>query len=210
LEGLSDACQALIDAGLYSLALVECNVYMSSVMSAISAALGYDANVYNYKIPCVGSLCYNFDAITALMNTASLQASLGVAKQASNWEVCDDEVHTLLMGDWLSNLALDLPAVLAAGVKVLVYSGNLDIICNVNGGRDWTAAMVWPGQQSYNNAQDEPWMVNGTQAGTSKTAATSSGTLIFLEVFNAGHMVPHDQPAAAYDLLEHMLRDKPF
>jgi carboxypeptidase C (cathepsin A) len=81
LEGLSDACQALIDVGLTSLAEVECNIYFSSVVSAISATLGYNVNVYDVRIPCDGQLCYNFDAITKLMNMASVQKSLGVAQQ---------------------------------------------------------------------------------------------------------------------------------
>ena len=33
----------------------------------------------------------------------------------------------------MTNLAVDLPAVLAAGVRVLVYSGTNDFICNYAG-----------------------------------------------------------------------------
>jgi carboxypeptidase C (cathepsin A) len=146
--------------------------------------------------------------------------------QASDWSVCNSDVYSMLAGDWLSNLAVDLPAVLAAGVKVLVYSGTgallsliflvpsqhsaEDLICNYKGGQDWTSLMVWPGQSAYNSAPYKPWYVNGALAGSSKTASVAAGTLIFLEVLGAGHMVPHDEPRAALNLLEHMLQGVPF
>jgi len=206
-EAMSDACQVLIEGGAYPIALVECNLYMQAVLTAISATLGYSANPYDITIPCqVPGLCYDFSAVTKLLNQANLQKALGVSK---TWEVCDDEVHSLLMGDWMTNLAVDLPAVLAAGVRVLVYSGTNDFICNYAGGADWVDALVWPGQSTYQSAKEKPWLVGTTVAGTSKSANVEGG-LIFLKVFGAGHMVPHDQPAAALALLETMLQGKPF
>ncbi len=40
------------------------------------------------------------------------------------------------------NFAIDVPILLAANVRVLVYSGMLDFICNYYGGRAWVCAYV--------------------------------------------------------------------
>lgn len=166
-EGVDVICQSLVETGVWELAVVSCNLYMTAVMEAISAHQGFQINPYNVNIPCaVEPLCYNFTAITNLLNEPTVQQALGVHKA---WETCDMEVHSLLMGDWIANLALDLPAVLAAGVRTLVYSGMDDFICNYVGGMDWAAALVWPGQAAYNSAPKKDWTVNGTVAGFSKT-----------------------------------------
>lgn len=41
-------------------------------------------------------------------------------------------------------------------------------------------------------------------------AASGEGSLTFLQVYEAGHMVPMDQPAAALALLNGFLNNKPF
>jgi len=50
------------------------------------------------------------------------------------------------------------------------------------------------------------WMVGGNAAGQAKSA----NGLSFVRVYQAGHMVPHDQPKNALALLDHILSGKPF
>jgi carboxypeptidase C (cathepsin A) len=66
--------------------------------------------------------------------------------------------------------------------------------------------MVWPGQAAFNNAPYKDWTVNSTLAGHVKAA----NGLTWLEVEQAGHMVPHDQPANALDMLTRFLAGTPF
>lgn len=208
LEAADVACQGLVATGVWEAAMVACNLYLSTVMEAISVHQGFQINPYNVNVPCaVEPLCYNFTSITNLLNSPSVQRSLGVKRQ---WETCNMEVHGYLMGDWMTNLATDLPAVLANGVRVLVYSGMDDFVCNYVGGMDWAKQLEWPGKAAYNSAPETPWKVNGKVAGFSKTAQVQGQEMIFLGVQNAGHMVPHDQPAAALQMVETMLQHKQF
>jgi cathepsin A (carboxypeptidase C) len=73
-----------------------------------------------------------------------------------------------MLGDWLTNLATKIQAVLETGLKVLVYSGDKDFVCNWRGGEAWTNAVTWSGQQEFNNAQYKDWLVNGQPAGQLK------------------------------------------
>ena len=103
-----------------------------------------------------------------------------------------------MLGDWLTNLATKIQAVLETGLKVLVYSGDKDFVCNWRGGQAWTNAVTWSGQQEFNNAQYKDWLVNGQPAGQLKEYKNFQ----FLRVYNAGHMVPMDQPVNALNMLQ--------
>lgn len=74
-----------------------------------------------------------------------MKEALGV-DPSMDWVDCSPVVYNNLLGDWVGNLALDLPIVLAEGIPVLIYSGTDDWICNYLGGKAWAEQMVWPGQ----------------------------------------------------------------
>lgn len=59
------------------------------------------------------------------------------------------EVHTFLLGDWVTDMSSNVAYLLNEGVKGLVYSGDKDFICNWRGGEAWTNAMQWKGQQGF-------------------------------------------------------------
>lgn len=80
---------------------------------------------------------------------------------------------------------------------ILVYSGDKDFICNWRGGEAWTNAVNWSGKSDFNNAAYKEWIVNGASAGQLKEFENFK----FLRVYDAGHMVPMDQPAVALAML---------
>jgi carboxypeptidase C (cathepsin A) len=49
----------------------------------------------------------------------------------------------MLMGDWMLNLQDDVTYLLENGIRVLVYSGDKDYICNWRGGEKWTNTLDW-------------------------------------------------------------------
>jgi len=144
-------------------------------------------NVYNIHEPCTyPPLCYDMSAETKFCNTPSVQKQLGVPSTA--WVTCNMDVHSALMGDWTTNMGLKIPAVLKAGKKVLVYSGDYDYICNWRGGEAWTKVVEWEHQDDFVNKEYEQWMVEGAAAGQVRKI----DNFAFLRVFKAGHMVPLD------------------
>jgi cathepsin A (carboxypeptidase C) len=76
-------------------------------------------------------------------------------------------------------------------------AGDQDYICNWLGNQAWTQAMPWPHRTDFVNAAPTPWMVDSKAAGTLQT----SNGFSFLRVYDAGHMVPRDQPANALAML---------
>ena len=52
--------------------------------------------------------------------------------------------------------------------------------------------------------------VNGASWGHGRSVTVKQQQLDFVRVFNAGHLVPHDQPDAALQLLDTVLAGKAF
>jgi carboxypeptidase C (cathepsin A) len=63
------------------------------------------------------------------------------------------------------------------------------------------ALQDWTGSSGFNAAPVSNWTANGAAAGEVR----NYGNFTFLRVFNAGHMVPADPPAAALAMLDTMI-----
>jgi len=191
-------CEAAIATGAWPVAIEECNLATEGVLGDAEVQAGRSINVYDVTIPCaVEPLCYDFSVADKLLARPDVLKALGVNPKA-DWQDCNMAVHFLFLADWVGNFAIDLPIVLAAKIPVLIYSGTNDFICNYLGGQRWVNAMQWPGQNAFQQAPETNWTVNGNVAGLAKTAQGFT----FLEVYNAGHMVPLDQPIVALDMVK--------
>lgn len=56
-----------------------------------------------------------------------------------------------MLGDWLTNLSKQVSYLIDQGLKVLVYSGDLDFICNWRGGEAWTNRVEWNKKIEFQN-----------------------------------------------------------
>jgi hypothetical protein len=54
------------------------------------------------------------------------------------------QVGRMFQGDWMQHYQTNIPAMLAGGVRVLVYAGDVDFVCNYKGNKAWTLALEWP------------------------------------------------------------------
>jgi cathepsin A (carboxypeptidase C) len=96
-------------------------------------------------------------------------------------------MNFLLAGDWMRPYVEYIPQLLESGIKVLIYAGDADYICNWIGNKAWTEALEWSGQEEFNEAKDIVWKskITGKEAGELKMY----GNFAFLRVYEAGHMV---------------------
>jgi len=209
-EYLGDAvalgyCQSLISAGATLEAMEACSLLMEGVLAEMGFNLGYYPNPYDYTIPCAAPpLCYDFSLMDSFLAQPYVLKALGVSPNAE-YSDCNQVVHTLLLMDWMTNLDVRIPSLLQ-DYRVLVYSGELDFICNWMGGYYWASELNWPGKQQFNQTAFADWYVQKSVAGQFKTV----DNFTFLKVAKAGHMVPMDQPANALDMLKRFLQNRPF
>lgn len=170
---------------------IVCNSIFTSIV-----LLSGNINYYDIRKECVGSLCYDFSNMDTFLNQKSVKDALGVGDR--KFLSCSPLVYEAMITDWMKNLEVGIPALLEDGIKLLVYAGEYDLICNWLGNFRWVNSMEWSGHQTFVDAPMTPFTVDGNEAGSLKTY----GPLSFLKVCDAGHMVPMDQPKAALEMLK--------
>ncbi|KAL1558493.1 Serine carboxypeptidase-like 48 [Salvia divinorum] len=159
-------------------------------------------NYYDIRKKCEGDLCYDFSNMEDFLNLKSVRDALGVGD--IDFVSCSSTVYEAMVTDWMRNLEVGIPAMLEDGIKLLVYAGEYDLICNWLGNSRWVHAMEWSGQKKFAAAATQPFSVDGAEAGQQK----GYGPLTFLKVHDAGHMVPMDQPKASVEMLRRWMQGK--
>lgn len=76
-------------------------------------------------------------------------------------------------------------ALLERGVRVLIYVGTYDWICNWVGNERWTLALDWSGKEEFAKQPLKDWEIGGKRVGRTRSAKGFT----FATVDGAGHMV---------------------
>jgi len=120
----------------------------------------------------------------------------------------NETVEVYLKADWMRGVVdMLVPLMESDDVKVLVYSGQNDIILGPPGTENFLDSLEWKGADSYATTDKEIWTIdsdseqskNDPIAGYVKRVEGYGFT--YAVVRGAGHMVPGDQPERAYDLI---------
>jgi cathepsin A (carboxypeptidase C) len=180
-------------------AFVVCNMGLTSPYQATGL------NPYDIRKKCEHPpLCYDFSSVEDFLNLESTKEALGVDEgHAHNWQSCNYGINMLFHTDWMKDFSPYVADLLNAGFPALVYTGDVDFICNYLGNQAWTLAVEWNYKDDFNTAEPHDWN-NG------KGLARESNNLTFLQVYDAGHMVPSDQPEASLDMLKTFLSGGAF
>ncbi|CAK9812743.1 Venom serine carboxypeptidase [Anthophora plagiata] len=143
------------------------------------------------------------DYMVDWLQRADIRKAIHVGNCTFNVESQKVEEH--LKADVMKSIAV-LVADLVQHYRVLIYNGQLDIIVAYPLTENYLQQLKWPGAEKYKAAQRKQWWVENELAGYSKTADNLTEVL----VRNAGHMVPHDQPKWAFDLISRFTHNKSF
>ena len=141
-----------------------------------------DVNVYDVRKPCtIPGLCYDFSAQFRSFSTCPPRAppwAWGIERGES----CSNKVHENMMADWMRNLEPTVPPMFEAGLRVMVYAGEDDFICNWLGNRRWVRAMEWSGREDFVAARAKPFVVDGATGGD----VIESGPLSLVKISEGG------------------------
>ncbi|KAF8894827.1 carboxypeptidase C [Infundibulicybe gibba] len=196
-------------------ALLYCNSQLMGPLMQLGL------NPYDVRRKCDrskdGDLCYSqMGWIDNWMNTPGNKAALGV-DPSRDFASCNMDVNQAfaMQGDGAHNSAVLLPELIEDGVRLLVYAGNADMMCNYIGNERWLGELDTKFHQEFSASKSTPWVIGktGRVAGEFRSAGGAgftAGNVTFVTVFEAGHMVPYDQPEAALDLITRWIRNIPF
>ena len=153
------------------------------------------ANVYDLRLKNP----YDFSAMDTFLNDPHTIAKIGAKK---SWVGVNTTVwQQLAPVDFLHSFEALIPPILQENIKVLIYAGDQDYICNWLGVQAWTSQLDWEGHDAFNAAPTHAWG-GGTVRFHEKFA--------FATVRDSGHMVPMDQPANSLRLFNALLAEGDF
>ena len=99
-----------------------------------------------------------------------------------------------IISKFLDDFSKYVGLLLDAGLPALIYAGDVDFICNYLGNQAWTYNLEWSGTAGFQSAPVHDW-------NDGKGLARTYGGFTFLQVYDAGHMVPKDQPKVSLDMI---------
>jgi carboxypeptidase C (cathepsin A) len=143
----------------------------------------------------------------------------------ANFSTVSFDVHSAFMKtlDMFHPTSEYIAALLERNVRVLIYVGAVDWICNWVGNERFTLALDWSGQEEFVRQPLRGWQVGGKRAGRTRSAKGFT----FATIDGAGHMacsalfvvtcvaltrrvslqVPYDKPKESLELVQRWLAE---
>ncbi|CUS24168.1 LAQU0S14e01728g1_1 [Lachancea quebecensis] len=131
-------------------------------------------------------------------------------EHVSQWHECDDKVSNYLKNPDSRPSAAIIPELLEAGLEVMLFNGDQDIICNNMGVEAVISQMSWGGETGFSeNMQYYDWVYRTAENSETIPAGfvKYDRNLTFMSVFNASHMVPFDNALVSRGVVDLFLND---
>jgi carboxypeptidase D len=141
------------------------------------------------------------------LNKASTQNSLGVDLNYTTDS--NDQVYYAFQstGDFIYETFIgDLEEVLDHGVRVTLYYGDADYICNWFGGQAISLAVNYTHSEEFRKAEYAPFKVDGIEYGEVR----EYGNFSFIRIYESGHEVPYYQPVASLEMFRRAIMGENF
>ncbi|KAI4230174.1 MAG: hypothetical protein L6R36_000287 [Xanthoria steineri] len=138
------------------------------------------------------------------LNKANVQNALGVNL---NYTQSNNDVSYAfqMTGDFAyPNFIEDLEMILNNSVRVALFYGDADYICNWFGGQAVSLAVNYTHKAEFAAAGYTPFIVDGDEYGEVR----EYGNFSFLRIYEAGHEVPFYQPLASLEFFRRVLGNR--
>jgi carboxypeptidase C (cathepsin A) len=165
--------------------------------------LNYGVSPYNFEV-------YDGeeDHYPDWLNTANVKKAYGV-DPAVTFKDCVDQVYTDFYPDiatsYLGNYSYLLTQKVIPDFRVILYSGQNDIIVNTVGSYNFIKAIDWSGNAGFIASKKK--LLKGTDGAVIGNYKNYKA-LTFAVIYDAGHMVPTDQPNSAKTMLDKFIQNQ--
>lgn len=189
----------------------RCDEILQTIIASTTAkqpgSSGYTCiNVYDVRLSDSAPACgmnwpTTLSAMYDYLHRPDVRKALHVDEnhKPEAWVECNSNVGSAMRTDTTSPPSVQLlPDLLASGVKVLLFAGEEDLICNAIGVRRAADNLEWNGSKGFGD--DHPakdWYVNGSLAGSWRTARN----LTYVGIKGGSHMVGVDKPIESHDMM---------
>ena len=146
--------------------------------------------------------CFDDYAFENYFNREDVQNALHVVAKRE-WTVCSDEVSDRYMSQDKGSIWA-YPTLLEEGIRILIYSGDTDVVVPFNGNQAWI--------KNLNLEIEKPWRqwrAFDDQENISGYVTQYKG-LTFCTIKGTGHMAPQWKPKESYYMFSKFLKGEEF
>lgn len=145
------------------------------------------------------------DPLDALMN-GPIREKLAIIPANVTWGSQSDAVFVYQEGDFMKPVVDVVDDALEnTTLQVIVYQGQLDLICDTKAALDWVQQFKWSNLTVYNGKEFIPF--ENPADGQTDTFVKAHDRFKFYWILRAGHAVPKDQGDTAYRMLDRILNN---
>ncbi|KAK0726182.1 Alpha/Beta hydrolase protein [Apiosordaria backusii] len=185
---------------------VECDdayttCYYATGLDAISSA---DFDVYDVRVTRENFASPGTSMYREYLTRPDIKSAIGAQ---GDYAECSDNSWKQFYstGDPSRSFLGELSEVVRSGIRVLLWAGDADWICNWVGNLAVADAIDFSGQKDFIERTLSVYRVNGTIHGEFKTVENLS----WLRGYNAGHWASFNQPQVALQAFRQTMEDKP-
>ena len=144
------------------------------------------------------------DKLGNLMNSKYLKEKLNIPDKVV-WGSQSGDVFTQLSEDFMKPVINDVEYLLnETDIKVVVYTGQLDLIVDTLGTEAWINKLNWKGLSNFKANKKE---IFAGQLGRPQAFVKKEGNFSLYWILKAGHMVPSDQLDVSVDMLKDVIKN---
>ncbi|KAL5809422.1 hypothetical protein ACOSQ3_030113 [Xanthoceras sorbifolium] len=142
--------------------------------------------------------------LDALMN-GPVKKKLQIIPENVTWGGQGGLVFPAMTGDFMKPRTKEVDELLAKGVNMTVYNGQVDLICCTKGVEAWVQKLKWDGLKEFLSLDRTP-LYCGTDKTTIAGFSSSYKNFSFYWIIGAGHFVPAEQPCVSLQMVGSITR----
>lgn len=207
LVSLQENCQNSINSGNSKFSISECDLILVKVLGILKdfdsknqCINAYDLRLRDSYPSCGANWPEDLTYLSKFLAKPEVLKTLHVDDNNSfKWQECDKNTFEALRSPTSEPSVNLLPGLLESGLKVVLYTGDMDLVCNRLGIEQMINRITWGGSKGFSSkALNYEWIEEIAGSGEKKTLGnvTSDKNLTNIVVFNASHMVPLDVRSA--------------
>ena len=158
-------------------------------------------NALKHKLPFQPNV-----ALAQLMN-GRIKKKLGIPKNV-RWGAQRVNVSEYQKIELLKPVTEQVSKLLQNSVPVVVYQGQLDVICNTPGAERWIKKLNWAGLKNFLLAKRKPLYLKGHSTRNTAAFLKEYSYLKLYYILKAGHRIPIDAGEMTLEMLNQVLRNQ--
>eukprot|EP01063_Lacrimia_lanifica_P015432 TRINITY_DN2219_c0_g1_i4.p1 TRINITY_DN2219_c0_g1~~TRINITY_DN2219_c0_g1_i4.p1 ORF type:complete len:451 (+),score=171.16 TRINITY_DN2219_c0_g1_i4:340-1692(+) len=161
---------------------------------------------------------YDYYPITEFMNNKTIRELLHVDRpEAADWKFVMNSTtvdYLMLPENFIDSSPWYTECLDKLGLRVLIYEGQNDPLWGPKAQLAWLDQLAWSGNRAWLHSKQKPFHVKdaageatGVPVGFHRQAGDN---MQWAMIFNAGHSVPMDEPAAAFTMIKNFVYGREF